>query len=167
MAPSRIEDNQIVDFEAPLKAAPKLIAPEPGTRQSIAQPAQSAAILTNFPHRTLSRPRIRKSRPRRRLRRLSKPTNLRHRTQRTRPGHPTHHRASLRHKTQDSSTLRQRRRRQIDLHDYALARLCAKPRQHSRDHGHGYLRALDPQNDGCRIRNHTRQFFGLESGVGE
>lgn len=39
MAPSRVDDNmdnQVADFDAPLKAAPKLVAPEPGTiRQDI------------------------------------------------------------------------------------------------------------------------------------
>jgi len=30
MAPSRIEENEVTDFDAPLKAAPKLVAPEPG-----------------------------------------------------------------------------------------------------------------------------------------
>jgi len=56
MAPSLEESTQI-DFEAPLKAAPKLVAPEPGTQHPLPPFLQSSyAILTLSPQSTVPGP---------------------------------------------------------------------------------------------------------------
>ncbi len=61
MAPS-FEEPEAAALEAPLRAAPELVAPEPGT-----SPPHSSNLPANNVTRTLSRSPIRESWSRRRL----------------------------------------------------------------------------------------------------
>lgn len=171
-APS-VEGNDNADINAPLKAAPKLVAPEPGISHSLISPPFAISFFTFlislrirlhfFPsshcfemssqlltpsRRTLPWSRIAKRRQGRCLRRLSKPANLRYRSQRPRSRHSPHHRPSCVRQAQDSRPQWQGRRRQVHLHHHARPCLRRQPGRPSRHHGHGYLRAQYPQDDG-------------------
>lgn len=119
----------------------ELVAPEPGKKESTVYHHLTMHSLTSLFSRALSWPRVRASRLKRCLSRLSQPEDLSSKRKKgTRSRYPSHHRASEQHQAQDPRSLRQGWSRQVYVLDPPRSVLCAAlSRSWRRHYGHRYL----------------------------